>query len=164
MRGSALAALLALTACGPASGPQAPAAAVGQSAPELTLPDLTGKKTTLSSFRGKVVLLDFWATWCDPCREELPALIKLHRSFAAQGVSLVGVAMDVDGASVVAPFVNKWAIPYPILLSEGPSVPGYRIIGIPLALLLSRDGVVLKQYLGPKSLSEVERDLKAALR
>ena len=163
MRGLALAGLLALGACGKAPEPRLPAAAVGQEAPELKLPDLTGKEILLSSFRGKVVLLDFWATWCDPCREELPDLISLHQGFQGLGFSVVGVAMDADGQPVVAPFVKKHRVPYPTLLSEGLSVPGYRIFGIPLALLLDRDGVVLKEYLGPKALAEVKRDVKAAL-
>ena len=132
-------------------------------APEISLPDVNGRMATLSSFRGKVVLLDFWATWCEPCLEELPDLIRLHEARKNEGFTMVGVAMDADGAAVVGSFVRQNKIPYPILLSNGEPPAGYPIPGFPTAFLIDRDGRILRRYLGPKGYEEIERDLAEAL-
>src|SRR5882724_781643 len=73
--------------------------------PELTLKDLDGKDVSLSDYKGKVVLVNFWATWCLPCREEIPWLIEMQQKYRAQGFTMLGLAMDEGGKSVVAPFV-----------------------------------------------------------
>jgi thiol-disulfide isomerase/thioredoxin len=81
-------------------------AALNKPAPELSLKDLDGKDVSLAQYKGKVVLVNFWATWCDPCRVEIPWLIDMQAKYGAQGFTVLGVAMDEEGKSVVAPFVQ----------------------------------------------------------
>src|SRR5580765_7580305 len=100
--------------------------AQGKPAPEIRLKDLNGKEVSLADYKGQVVLLNFWATWCDPCRVEIPWLIDLQAKYASRGFTVVGVAMDEEGKSVVAPFIEKerfdvngkqLPMDYPILLA-----------------------------------------------
>lgn len=129
----------------------------------LELESLSGKPVSLESFRGKVVLLDFWATWCEPCLEELPDLVNLHRKYADKGFALVGVSMDAEGRRVVEPFVKRHAIPYPILLAHGDAPRGWLLPGLPTAYLISRDQKIVRRYLGPKSYDELVRDVEELL-
>lgn len=130
-----------------------------QPAADFSMSDVNGAKRSLSSYRGKVVLLDFWATWCEPCLEELPDLARLHDSHKDQGFTLIGVAMDAEGVAVVGPFVRQNRIPYPILVSGGDLPSGYPIPGFPTAFLIDREGKIVRRYVGPKSYEELERDL-----
>src|SRR6202007_690269 len=82
-------------------------ASSGKPAPDFTLKDLDGKNVELSQYRGKVVLVNFWATWCEPCRVEIPWLIEMQQKYGAKGFTVLGIAMDDEGRSVVAPFVQK---------------------------------------------------------
>ena len=100
---------------------------MGKPAPELRLDDLEGKPLSLGDFKGKVVFVNFWATWCGPCQDEIPSLIELQNKYASKGFTVVGIAMDEGGKSVVAPFVSKELydvhgqklhINYPILLDS----------------------------------------------
>ena len=117
-------------------------------APDFTLKDLGGKDVSLSGLKGKVVMLDFWATWCPPCRESIPALTAIHEEYAAKGVEIVGVSMDED-FSAVAPFVKEKAIPYTILLGGQSDLSDvYRVRGIPTIYLLDRKGNLQRQWVG----------------
>jgi thiol-disulfide isomerase/thioredoxin len=122
----------------------------GKSEPDLKLKDLDGKDVSLADYRGKVVFLNFWATWCDPCRVEIPWLIDMQAKYASRGFTVVGVAMDEEGRSVVAPFiakehfdVNGQQLPmgYPILLGTDEAADKFGgILGYPTSFLISRDG------------------------
>ena len=142
----------------PSLGPSTPQGAPKPAA-DFTLPDPSGRPVTLSSFRGQVVLLDFWATWCEPCLEELPDLVRFHEAHKKDGFTMLGVAMDAEGAAVIAPFVRQNKIPYPIVISGGDLPEGYSIPGFPAAFLIDRKGDIVRRYLGPKSYEELERDL-----
>jgi thiol-disulfide isomerase/thioredoxin len=128
-------------------------------APELSMPDIDGMKRSLADYKGKVVLLDFWATWCEPCLEELPDLVRLHEAHKDEGFTMIGVAMDAEGTAIVAPFVRQNKIPYPILISKGDLPAGFPIPGFPTAFLIDREGKIARRYIGPKSYEELERDL-----
>src|ERR1700736_2104592 len=100
---------------------------IAMAAPDVTLMDLDGKNLSLAQYKGKVVLVNFWATWCEPCRVEIPWLIEMQQKFASKGFTVLGVAMDEEGKSVVAPFVTKehfdvsgqkQTMNYPILLGN----------------------------------------------
>ena len=134
-----------------------------EQAPALELLDLKGRKVSLTEFKGKVVLLDFWATWCDPCLEELPDIKALHEKYKDRGFTVLGVSLDVRGKKAVGPFVRENNVPYPVLLTDGTPPDGYPVIGIPAAFLIDRQGRIVRQYLGPKSYDEVAKDVEERL-
>lgn len=127
-------------------------------APNFALKNLTGETVALEKYRSKVVLLDFWATWCKPCVKSMPALQKLHAQFAAKGFSVVGISTDENGKKVVEPFINKHKITYPILLDaeENPAWEAYKVKVIPMMFLVDRKGQIVKQWVGETDMKEVE--------
>ncbi len=132
-------------------------------AADFAYPDLKGRPVALSSLRGQLVFLDFWATWCDPCRDEVPDLITLQKDFSAKGFTVLGVATDANGKAAVAPFVRENGINYPVLISEGEIPEGYPVPGFPTAFLIGRDGRVLRRYLGGYPYEELAHDVQEAL-
>ncbi|HVC08733.1 MAG TPA: TlpA disulfide reductase family protein [Elusimicrobiota bacterium] len=134
-------------------------------APNFTLTDISGRQVSLSQYRGHVVFIDFWATWCGPCQEEIPDLITLYNRFKGQGFVILGIAMDSLGARAVVPFVKQAHIPYPILLSNGGEPPaGYPVPGFPTGFLIDAKGRMLARYLGPQSADDLSQDVEAALK
>ena len=115
--------------------------------PELKLPDLNGAQWSLHENRGRIVLLNFWATWCAPCRVETPMLINLGKEYKTRGLEIVGIALDDDGAGNIKKFAADFKINYPILLP----VPGSRLAQIdpvPTTLLIDSQGRFYKKYVG----------------
>jgi len=144
---------------------------------DLTLKDLSGKQVDLKDFRGKVVLVNFWATWCDPCRGEIPSLIELQKKYGAQGFQVLGVAMDDEGAKVVQPFVEKerfdvggqkLPMNYPILIGDADEADKFLggiggIVGLPTSVLVSPDGKRVKNTIGPVDPDQLEREIQSLL-
>ncbi|MBW2494177.1 MAG: TlpA family protein disulfide reductase [Deltaproteobacteria bacterium] len=128
-----------------------PPIARGTPAPPFELPyALGGSSLSLDELRGKVVLLNFWATWCKPCEDEMPAMERLYRSLAGTDFELVAVSVDEDPAAVVT-FVNRMGLTFPVLWDSQQSVTAdYQTFRFPESLLVGRDGVVLERYVGPK--------------
>lgn len=128
-------------------------------APDVTLQELNGNTVRLSDLRGKVVLVNFWATWCEPCRSEIPELIEFQRKYGSRGFTVVGVAMDQEGISVVAPFVakpqfdvdgQKTAMDYPIVLGNDDVATKFGgFLGLPTSYVISKNGQVVQKILGP---------------
>ena len=150
----------------------APAAAVPtlSAAQALAIPlyDLQGKSHKLDDWRGKVLLVNFWATWCPPCREEVPLLVKLQAKYAAQGLQIVGIATDEQSRQDVRDFVKKMVVNYPILMSGGHSADivnalGGNFIGLPVSVLLERDGKVFRINPGAMDPGDAENLVRAAL-
>ena len=117
-------------------------------APKWELEDLNGEKVKLSDFKGKVVLLNFWATWCPPCRKKIPDLIDLHKTYKDKGFAVIGVSIDEQGAAIVRPFVNRVGVNYPILLGSESVVNAYGIEPIPATFLIDRHGRVAAHHIG----------------
>jgi len=117
-------------------------------APDFTLKTLDGEEITLSQFKGKVVLLDFWATWCGPCKESIPHLIQLYKSYRESGFELVGMNVDRGDVEVVRRFVKAMDIPYPIVTAPEDMVRSYRVTGIPATFLIDKEGKIRDRMAG----------------
>jgi len=127
-------------------------------APNFTLKDLQGHDVSLEQYRGKVVLVNFWATWCGPCEVEIPWFIEFQRKYGPQGFTVLGLSMDEEGESVVAPWIEKMkfdvngtptALNYPILLANDETAGKFGgLIGLPTSILISRDGKIIKRFIG----------------
>ncbi len=136
----------------------APTASNLADAPNFTVPDLQGANVSLEKYRGKLVLVNFWATWCGPCEIEMPWFIEFQQKYGSRGFTMVGLAMDEEGQSVVAPWiqqkrfeVNGSQVPvnYPILLGNDKVAEQFGgLIGLPTSVLISRDGKIIKRFIG----------------
>jgi len=123
-----------------------------------------GKIVESTSFTGKVLLLTFFATWCPPCAEEVPNLIKLQHDFADAGFSVVGLSVDQQGRTPVAKFVEKKGINYPVLLAEEKTTIDFGgVYGIPVAFLVNKSGNVVKKYTGYVQPEILEKDIRSLL-
>ncbi|PHR27695.1 MAG: cytochrome c biogenesis protein (TlpA) [Desulfotalea sp.] len=123
-----------------------------------------GKVVHSSSFKGKVLLLTFFATWCPPCAQEVPVLNRLHEEFAGAGFSVVGLSVDQQGTALVARFVKKKSIKYPVLMAEPATTIDFGgVYGIPVAFLVNKSGNVVKKYTGYVEHTILEKDVKSLL-
>jgi cytochrome c biogenesis protein CcmG/thiol:disulfide interchange protein DsbE len=143
----------------------APNASAADKAPDYALKAASdGKVQKLADLKGKVVLLDFWATWCPPCREEIPDFVSLQKQYGKQGLQVVGISVDKGGTEGVVKFMDENKINYPILMSEGATEKAYGgIRAIPTTFLIDRKGNIVKKYIGGTSKETFEKDLKALL-
>jgi peroxiredoxin len=124
---------------------------IGQAAPELMLRDLDGQLQQLSQFEGKVVLLNFWATWCPPCREEMPSMQALQQRFGDQGLVVLAVNTEENGALAVAAFLEKYSYSFPILLDpEAEAQNAYGVFRFPESFIIDRNGVIVDKVIGAR--------------
>jgi thiol-disulfide isomerase/thioredoxin len=131
---------------------------------DFTIKDLDGKEVALSSFKGKVLLLNFWATWCGPCKAEIPGFVELQAKYRDQ-LTIIGYSVD-DDATKARAFAQEYKMNYPILLGEGREdvQDAYGPIwGIPASFLISKDGKVCKRHLGIASKATFEKEIQALL-
>ena len=131
---------------------------------DFTYPSLQGANWSLAAQRGNVVLVNFWATWCGPCRAETPDLVRLARDYEPMGVAVVGVSLDEHGTGPVREFVNSFRIPYPVLMPPADSPLTSAIQSVPTTLLVDRQGRVAKKYVGAFRGSTFRRDIDTLLR
>src|SRR6516165_7654652 len=110
-------------------GVSSQAAGSKTAAPDWQLSDVDGKPVKLSDFKGKVIILDFWATWCPPCRAEIPGFVAIQKKYADKGLTVVGVSVDQQGASVVKPFMQQLKMNYPVVLANAKMIGDYGDIG-----------------------------------
>jgi peroxiredoxin len=129
--------------------------------PEFNLKDTTGREVSSAQFEGKVVLLDFWATWCAPCKREMPGYESLYRRYKHRGLEVVGIAADSD-ARLVSRFGRKLDITYPLLVN-GMDVQRYGVEGLPTTILVDRSGTIRQKVVGFEYTSVIEGDILKVL-
>ena len=136
---------------------------VNKKAPEFAVRDLSGKNLVLRDLRGKVVLLNFWATWCSPCLVEMPVFAKWQQQYGAQGLQVVGISMDDDSAPVRR-LLAKMKLNYPIAMGDAALGERYGgVLGLPLTYLIDRDGTVRAQFQGETDANTIEKQLRPML-
>ena len=133
-----------------------------KAAPQISMADIKGAAWNLNDHRGKVVLVNFWATWCGPCRRETPDLVNVANQLGPKGLEVVGVSLD-QYKEMIPPFVSQYAIPYPILLPPQGSPLTSQIRSIPTTLLIDKQGRVAKQYVGAVTESVFRQDIEQLL-
>ena len=130
---------------------------------DMAFPQLDGGSWRLSDHRGQVVLINYWASWCEPCREETPGLIDLARDYRYKGLTIVGVAVDHGGRPAVESFLREYHLPYPVLMPDlsSPSAPA--VDALPTTVLLDRNGRAAKSYIGATRESVFRADVDTLL-
>ncbi|MCX6639289.1 MAG: TlpA disulfide reductase family protein [bacterium] len=153
----------------PASQVQ-PANQAGSAAPAFTLTDDQNHEVKLSDFSGKVIILDFWATWCPPCRAEIPDFIALQKQYGAKGLQVIGVSVDQKGWEVVTPFMQSQGINYPILMSNDGVYTAYQNLlpeeqrgGIPFTFIIDGKGIIKDKVVGARPREYFESSVKPLL-
>jgi cytochrome c biogenesis protein CcmG/thiol:disulfide interchange protein DsbE len=133
-------------------------------APQFTLPDINGNQVSLSDFKGKVVILDFWTTWCGPCVKEVPHFIELYDKYKEQGFEMVGISLDQGGADDVKPFVEKMGVNYTMLIGSQDITKKYGgISSIPTTFVIDKAGKIQRKYVGYRDKTVFEKDIEALL-
>ncbi len=145
-----------------ASGP-AKGQLMGNLAPDFELPALDGKNLKLSGLRGKAVLLNFWATYCEPCKVEMPWFVELQKEYGPQGFQIVGVANDDASTEDIAKFAKEMGVNYPIVIGKDSVSDTYNISVLPTTFFLDRDGKLIGREFGLRSRSVFVDDIKQAL-
>ena len=139
----------------------------GKPAPAFTLATLDGKKVSLSDYKGRPVLVNFWATWCAPCKVEMPWFEEFNKQYAAQGFVILGLADDVDsGKDTIAKVAQKTGVTYPILLTDGKVQKSYAPGGmdyLPMSFYVDRNGVIVEETAGLGSKDEIEAHIKKTI-
>src|SRR5215469_11029557 len=136
----------------------------GKTAPDFTLQTLDGKNVTLSSLRGKGVLLNFWATWCGPCKIEMPWFVELQKEYGSQGLQIVGVAMDDSSTQDIQNFVKEMGVNYPVLIGKEAVGQAYGGVDVlPTTFFIDRDGKIVAREFGLQSRSLFVDNIKKAL-
>ncbi len=123
----------------------------GIPAPDFTFPGLDGKNTSLSNYKGKVVLVNIWATWCPPCVYEMPSMQKLYNEFNGKNFEILAVSIDAAGVDAVAPFMKKHKLSFPALMDPKGTIKSmYRVTGIPESFIIDKQGILVGKIIGPR--------------
>lgn len=131
---------------------------------DFELTDLSGKPVKLADYRGKIVLVNFWATWCGPCQFEVPVFVKLKRQYQKRGFEVIGISMDEGSQEEVAEFARQYEINYPVAIGAFAKLDGFGPIkGLPTSFLIDRAGRIHSRHQGLLGLNEIERELPKLL-
>lgn len=146
--------------------PNAPHAAASQltAAPNWEIKDVNGKTVHSTDFKGKVVILDFWATWCAPCRMEIPGFIALQKKYAQRGLRVIGASVDEGGTAMVKQFMKKLGMNYPVVLTNKKMQDQFGGIEVvPTTFIIDREGRIVKKHVGLTDQSEFEAEIRPLL-
>lgn len=136
----------------------------GKTAPDFTLDTLEGQSVKLSDYRGKAVLLNFWATWCGPCKVEMPWFVDLQKQYGSQGLQIIGVAMDDSGKDAIDKFAKEMGVNYLILQGKEAVGDAYGgVLGLPTTFFIDRNGKIIDSSSGLIGKGEIEENIKKAL-
>ena len=131
---------------------------------DFELDDLSGKRIRLSDYRGKVVLVNFWATWCGPCQFEIPVFVKMKRQYQKRGFEVIGISMDDGAQEQVEEFVRQYEINYPVVMGAEARLDAFgRISGLPTSVIINREGRIHSRHQGLLGLNEIENELPKLL-
>jgi thiol-disulfide isomerase/thioredoxin len=134
-------------------------------APAWKLKDIQGREVSAADFKGKIVVIDFWATWCPPCRAEIPGYISLQKKYAEKGLVIIGISLDEDGAKAVAPFADAKGINYRMLLFNDDVVAAFGgIEGVPTTFLIDREGNIRDKKVGRVAEADYEKRILELLK
>ncbi len=120
----------------------------GKKAPEFTLKDINGRNVSIASLRGKVVLINFWATWCPPCRAEMPSMNRLYREYKGKGLEILAISTD-NSASKVKDYISQNSLAFQVLMDDNIKVARqYKVFSLPTTFLIDRNGIIVDRFLG----------------
>jgi len=157
-------ALVTFSVCG-CGGQEDHSGPASRAAPDFALKDLNGGICRLAELRGKIVVLNFFATWCAPCRQEIPNFVRLYERFRDKGLEIIGVSLDQEGEAVLRPFVKHYGITYPIVLGTRKVVLDYGgIKGIPTTLLIDHNGTITNYFVGLRPGYVIEESVRKLLK
>ena len=143
---------------------QTPTSGLRTLAPDFALKDLTDRTVRLSDFVGKIRIVNFWATWCPPCRKEIPHFQALTTKYGDRGVVIIGISVDQEELSTVQTFVESMKISYPILIADPAVIRAYgSVASIPTTFLIDRKGQIFRKYVGYRDQVVFEKDIRALL-
>ena len=164
------AALLALTACVQDATPdyrdtvQAASNEERKPAPDFTLKDAEGRDVKLSDYKGKVVLLNFWATWCGPCKIEMPWFVEFQRKYKDRGFSVIAVSLDDEGWEVVRPFADRLELNFPVVVGSNEMADKYGgVAALPTSFIIDKEGLIVTSHMGLVGRGAYEEDIEALL-
>lgn len=158
-----LAAVVLMFSCTRAENP----IAYGDKAPDFVLSDIKGGQVSLSSLKGKVVMLEFWATWCPPCKEAVPDLNTIYGKYRERGFVLLGISVDkgADSMAAIASYAKRHSITYPVVLADSSTNGSYSVTSIPTSFIIDKDGKVVNRRIGfiPGSADNLSKQIEALL-
>ena len=129
----------------------------GLPAPDFTFPGLNGKMVSLSDYRGHIVLVNIWATWCPPCVDEMPSMEKLYQELKGEKFEILAVSIDSLGTKAVAPFMKKYSLSFPALMDpDGTIQTLYQTTGVPESFIVDQDGLLIEKIIGPRDWAKPE--------